>query len=938
MAAEHQISIPPAEEEADDQVEKLFSKLALLERFMDEAERRSLKETEAKEWMKELMDLCYAAHEWWDEFRIISTEHKNVVLNDWVDDDEADDDNDDEKAEQSMMKKMMTLIKFSSKKVRSFVPFLCFRLKNVLVKSDNDLKTKVLNDKLDKLLQDASQSKVFNLTSNVIGSSSSSSSDNVQCLPIIAATLRLDNSIKFHNEDQFRFLLRTVIRESEQSLSVTRVITIGGKPGLGKTTTVKLIYNDDKVKQCFQLRRWVSVTGNLKECLERIAKDIIGVSQEEGGGIQVSGLSWKSLFRIIEDFISKMKFLVVMVLMDDDVWDEEDFSLWEQLNEVLNHGAPGSIILVTSHNQKTLNRIGNVGCSMHPMPLEQSWQMLQEISLSRRPELRESVEVIGRDICKKCNCFPFAVKIIATHLRFKNTVEEWKEVLNHELWEQCHFEESAVRISYNDLPLPLQRCFLYLASFSREFVFDVDQLLRLWMAKGYLGPPSQDDKRKRKKGLEYFSQLMNRSFFHNFVKGSVHKNKIISFQMDARVHDFAAVILKSEPSTTPEVVDNGKMPSYLIVSHPNGPKELFRQFDQFRFIKVLDLSSCQLRHLPNVVERLILLEYLNLSNNQLKHLPEAVCNLYYLQFLDVHLCYVLSHLPHRIREFQQLKHLRMDHTTDELQQMPRGFEQLTSIQTLDVFRAGGKYNDIAVLKDFINLEEICIVIHGKVKLEDAALERKTKIESLELCFVGEGLDVAVVTSVRQMEPPPNLGMLKLEGYQGLELPKWIVAPPLLDKLTRLTVRSPLNLVSLPELWKLSSLTFLWLYDIPKLKHLDREFFGLPKPRKKEEWESEDDVEYFIPKRVVFPSLITLRIEYMENLATWEDLGKGEEKYYRKCTIMPNLEEFAINGCMKLDALPDHILGRMPTVNITRDGQTYSIPKEKKAGGLFHFKR
>ncbi|CAI9102271.1 OLC1v1000513C1 [Oldenlandia corymbosa var. corymbosa] len=894
MMAQHEIDIPSNQLQGDvvndDPVRNIFSRLQRLQILMDEAERRSIREKVAREWLEKFIKVTDKVEDWWDEFRVITSQKSGIQVEEDISDDEEGG------AKINAKKKMSIWFSSSLKKVRSSFSYLSSLIKN----DSNDhiaSKTKDLIASLDNILEEAARSNVFDRNGGGGGSSSSSQSP-----AILGPNFGESQPVSSSVSDLLQILVPDVgssNNRKEEEVKKIRMISLPAEWGSENTTIVKQLFNDKKVKEYFDVRRWINVPSGFEPAA--IANNLLGERQEEEeeeSREEGPQLPWDSLLRMIEEYFRPKRFL--FVLEDVDLTHCPDVI---KLMMSLRKGVPRSTILVTSRVPWEKLRT-ELPYSVIYNPAEFSpqkgWKALRDnMLLSQRPDFSARWGEIGEGIVTKCGGMKFNIKIIQSHLQFKDTMKEWEQVLHHEIWEMEDVKKlgyGPLYISYSDLTVPLQRCFLSVASLGCDAVINVENLIRLWMGEGYLGPPNQTgdhDKKLEMKGLQYFNQLVSRSFFYNLVKSSVHKDKIISFQMDVRVHGFAQWLLHKETPTSSNGHDSSLIPypRYRSLMKPSGlsPEEL----SQFKNVRMLDLSYSKLRKIPREIRNLILVQYLNLSGNPLKRLPGSICDLSYLEFLDVHLCYMLSKLPERIGKLERLRHLRIDHTTDELQNtLPKGFKKLSTLRTLDVFRAGGEYSDIAALVDFDDLEEICIVIHGKVLFEDAKLHRKNKMKSLELCFVGEGRGAEAITFVRASVPPPNLEMLKFEGYHGLELPSWA---PQMKNLKRLTVRSALKLSSLPDLWKMPSLEFLWLDDLPGLERIDRKFLGLSKIQ---EQSSLDWVTIVGVK--IFPRLKTLRIECLEKCEIWEDINEHDvTRTLKKISVMTKLEELIINDCPKL---------------------------------------
>ncbi|MFS7956940.1 hypothetical protein Hanom_Chr07g00660571 [Helianthus anomalus] len=105
-------------------------------------------------------------------------------------------------------------------------------------------------------------------------------------------------------------------------------------------------------------------------------------------------------------------------------------------------------------------------------------------------------------------------------MRTKTEGEEWNDVLKSEIWNLENADEivPALRLSYHDLSADLKRLFAYCSLFPKDFLFDKEELILLWIAEGYLNE-STANKSPERLGHEYFEKLLSRSFFQPAPNG-----------------------------------------------------------------------------------------------------------------------------------------------------------------------------------------------------------------------------------------------------------------------------------------------------------------------------------------------------------------------------------------------------------------------------------
>ncbi|KAL9448530.1 hypothetical protein AB3S75_015924 [Citrus x aurantiifolia] len=537
-------------------------------------------------------------------------------------------------------------------------------------------------------------------------------------------------------------------------------------------------------------------------------------------------------------------------------------------------------------------------------------------------------------------------------MRSKQTEEEWKRILNSDLWKVEEIEKdvlSSLLLSYNDLPSRVKRCFSYCAVFPKDYDIKKDKLITLWMAQGYLS--AEQDEEMETVGEEYFGILASRSFFQEFKKS--YDNRIIACKMHDMVHDFARFVSQNEcfsmaingseePNATNSLDEKvchlmlifsigasfpvstsrvKRMRSLLINdsgsdhSSLNGEilEELFRELTSLRaldFGEPYDTNFSLTLEIPRNIEKLVHLRYLNLSFQKIVKLPETLCELYNLEKLDISWCLSLKELPEGIGKLINMKHLR-NTGTNSLRHMPVGIGRLTGLRTLGEFHvsAGGGVDGRKAcrLESLKNLEHLQVC--GIRRLGDVSdvgeakrleLDKKKYLFSLTLEFDkkergGERRknedDQLLLEALR---PPLNLKELEIQYYRGNTVfTSWMTS---LTNLKSLDLSSCENCEQLPPLGKLPSLEALSLLIMRSVKRVGDEFLGI---------ESDHHGSSSSSSVIIaFPKLKTLSIEGLMELEEW-DYGITRTGN-TVINIMPRLSSLTIGSCPELKALPDHI--------------------------------
>ncbi|KAI9161398.1 hypothetical protein LWI28_016976 [Acer negundo] len=165
--------------------------------------------------------------------------------------------------------------------------------------------------------------------------------------------------------------------------------------------------------------------------------------------------------------------------------------------------------------------------SIEELSIEHCWSLFKRLGFfGRSREKCQQLDQIGRDIVSKCKGFPLAVKTMGSLLRFKRTRGEWESIL----------------LSYYNLPFMVKPCFPYCVLFPKDFNFEKEELIKLWMTQGYFGLDHNEEIGRI--GEECFNSLAMHSFFQEFGKDD--KSSVIRCKMHDIIHDLAQYLSKNE--------------------------------------------------------------------------------------------------------------------------------------------------------------------------------------------------------------------------------------------------------------------------------------------------------------------------------------------------------------------------------------------------------
>ncbi|XP_049394217.1 putative disease resistance protein RGA3 [Solanum stenotomum] len=558
---------------------------------------------------------------------------------------------------------------------------------------------------------------------------------------------------------------------------------------------------------------------------------------------------------------------------------------------------------------------------------------------------------MGNKIVKMCQGLPLAASVLGGLLHNKEK-HEWQSILDgnplvagedHDSGENSI--KKILKLSYDYLPSPhLKKCFAYFAMFPKDYMFEKDQLIQLWMAEGFLRP-SQEIPVMEDVGHRFFQILLQNSLLQD-VELDEHNN-ITHCKMHDLVHDLAKDILKSK-LFDPKGDDGEKLSQvrYFGCESPMDqidkiyePQRLCTLFWRrnymsedmplsFKFLRVLNLSSSGIKELSAKIGKLIYLRYLDLSNTKITALPNSICELYNLQIFRVINCFLLQELPYEMGNMISLRHIyytsvdkRYEHwggwcICNEHFQMPLKMRQLTCLQTLQFFKVGlEKGRQIEELGHLKNLRgELTIkglqLVCDREEAQTAHLQEKSNIYKLAYLWFHdepEGSETNYEYVLDGLQPHPNLKTLAIVDYLGTKFPSWF-CEDLLPNLVMLKLSGCKRCKEIPSLGQLKLLRHLELLGFHEVECIGPRFYCIDVNNNG----SNSNIQ-------VFPSLKELILEDMCSLIEW----RGDDVGVR---MFPELEKLSITNCPLLKSTPnqfeilhelsiDRVDSEMPLLNL-----------------------
>ncbi|KAL5537587.1 hypothetical protein UlMin_044119 [Ulmus minor] len=759
----------------------------------------------------------------------------------------------------------------------------------------------------------------------------------------LPSTFLIPKSQVYGREADKNAIIKMLLLDDVSSSKIG-VIPIVGMGGIGKTTLTQAVFNDNEVKEHFELKAWVCVSEEFDVC--KVTKSIL--EAVDSSPCDVKDLS--VLQGHLERKLAGKKFMIVL----DDVW-RENYDDWEVMSRPFQNGAQGSKIVVTTRSDKVAKIMRSVSSySLKILSDEDCLRIFASHALGHEDfGTHSNLEKIGGQIVKKCKGLPLAAKALGGVLRSTEDVRQWERILKSEIWDLTDEESNilpALRLSYHYLPAHLKRCFAYCSIFPKDFMFDKEELILLWMAENLLGYP-QNNKRIEDVGDEYFKDLLSRSFFQKSHESSFVMHDLMVDLATFVSGKFCVFLEKENPNESMRMARHlgysrkfhdsyekfncvfeashlrtfyGVNGTYSCSGHDyyekfnysieniymcstyklgctyscNVSKGVVHDlFVKLKCLRVLSLKGYRnISQLPDSIGEQRHLRYLDLSFTSINRLPESICMLFNLQTLKLWGCDHLIKLPKHMHRLINLRYLCL--SGKGLLEMPTQINKLKSLQMLGTFVVGkDDGTNIAELKELPNLRGALRVknLQNVLKIEDALqaqLMDKKYLEELELEWGDETSDSVHEKNIRdKLLPNSALKGLIIRNYGGTTFPNWVGGRSLCTNIVDLSLVDCKYCHSLPPLGQLMSLKSLCIARFDGIVSVDAEFYGncsLVKP---------------------FASLEFLKFSYMPNWKVWSMPVEDADQAF------PKLRQLEVKCCKMLTGDLPHFLHSLTSLCI-----------------------
>ncbi|CAA3030274.1 Putative disease resistance RPP13-like protein 1 [Olea europaea subsp. europaea] len=284
----------------DAQLEEWHTTLSMIQAVLIDAENKQTANVAVKKWLIDLEDLAYDLEDLVDE---LNTEALQRKLNE---------------------------NKGDTSKVRKLIPTCCTNLSYNDFMFDRGIASK-LKEISGRLKALSKKIKILRLVENVRGRS-------YERLP--TTSLVVESEVYGREKDKEEILkILLGVKSNDSQISVIPIVGMGG---VGKTTLVQLVYNDERLKDKFDLKAWACVSDEFDAV--KVTKNILEAVSYGG---RCDSENFDMLQVKLKGSLSNKKFLVVL----DDIW-HENYGDWDILRRPFLAGKPGSKIIITTRQER----------------------------------------------------------------------------------------------------------------------------------------------------------------------------------------------------------------------------------------------------------------------------------------------------------------------------------------------------------------------------------------------------------------------------------------------------------------------------------------------------------------------------------------------------------------------------------------------------------
>ncbi|XP_026420255.1 putative disease resistance protein RGA3 [Papaver somniferum] len=433
----------------------------------------------------------------------------------------------------------------------------------------------------------------------------------------------------------------------------------------------------------------------------------------------------------VEEKIETTKYFLVL----DDLWNEDPIE-WNKLKSILDFGSAGSKIIVTTRSQIVASVVQGLfpPYNLNVLSEAECWSIIKNKAFSPGGAYETpNMKIVGKAIANKCGGLPLAANFFGCLMHSHSDERQWLSFRDNKSLETLGNHSAGIipilKLSYNNLPSHLKQCFSYCCLFPKDWKFDRETLIQLWMAEGFIHLSNGGNQNLLEDiGNDYFLSLLSRSFFQDVETNLL--GDIIPFKMHDLVHDLALSVVAGShkvmiPNTS-EMENDSSQVRRLLLTMKGTPKTYFDALNEATKLRAIFFPAGQIFFQGEGISHQTLLNnkrlrvihglvganrnpktisfstfkfkhmrYLNLIYSNLEDVhAESIHQLYNLQTLNLESSQnVQNILKKGIGSLINLRHLNLSHSDanllpdyrgepEDVSRIPSGIEKLTRLEVL----------------------------------------------------------------------------------------------------------------------------------------------------------------------------------------------------------------------------------------------------------------